>query len=190
MKIACGKEVMRSEPFVSVVNSSMVNSICDFCFQTSDNNDNNGFKKCSGCKRVYYCSVHCQRQSWNSGHREECQYLRKVKKYPTDTVRLLARIVLKLKQGGLREFVSLPNGQQRYFDDLMSHQKEIVRDPTRIEAFQCFFQVLKDCFGGEDNNLLPPKTEILEIYSRVLINSFNIMNDEYQSIGIGLYLLM
>ena len=188
MKIPCGKEVMRSKPFVSVVNTSVVNSICDFCFQTSNSStDNNAFKKCSGCKCVYYCSVHCQRQSWNSGHREECQYLRKVKKFPTDTVRLLARIILKLKQGGMREFASLPNGQQRYFDDLMSHQKKIVRDTTRIEAFQCFFQVLKDCFGGE-NNSLPPKTEILEIYGRVLVNSFNIMNDEYQSIGIGLYL--
>ena len=35
---------------------------------------------------------------------------------------------------------------------------------------------------------LPSKPEILEIYSRVLINSFNIMDDEYQPIGIGLYL--
>ena len=35
---------------------------------------------------------------------------------------------------------------------------------------------------------LPSKPEILEIYGRVLINSFNIMDDEYQPIGIGLYL--
>jgi hypothetical protein len=35
---------------------------------------------------------------------------------------------------------------------------------------------------------LPSKPELLEIFGRVLINSFNIMDDEYQPIGIGLYL--
>ena len=37
-------------------------------------------------------------------------------------------------------------------------------------------------------NIYYDKNEVLEIYCRVLINSFNIMNDDYQSIGIGLYL--
>ena len=178
--IPLGTEILRCQPFAYVVNSDLRNSICDSCFTSNQG----GLKKCSGCKFVYYCSVQCQRQGWNKGHREECAYLRRVQKYPPDTVRLLARIVLKLKQGGMREVANLPNGQQRYFDDLMSHQKDIVRDCHRIEAFQSFFEVLKDCFAFE----LPPKTEVLDIYGKVLINSFNIMNDEYQSVGIGLYL--
>ena len=35
---------------------------------------------------------------------------------------------------------------------------------------------------------LPSKPELLEIFGKVMINSFNIMNNDYQSIGIGLYL--
>ena len=35
---------------------------------------------------------------------------------------------------------------------------------------------------------LPSKPELLEIFGKVVINSFNIMNNEYQSVGIGLYL--
>ena len=35
---------------------------------------------------------------------------------------------------------------------------------------------------------LPSKPELLEIFGRVLINSFNIMDDAYQPVGIGLYL--
>ena len=39
----------------------------------------------------------------------------------------------------------------------MSHRKEIVRDSGRIEAFQAFFEVVKDCFG----EFTPPKDEML-----------------------------
>ena len=95
----------------------------------------------------------------------------------------MARIILKLKNGGNKEFAELPKFGIRYFDDLLSHQKEIVRDSKRIEAFQSFYNVLSKCLPT-----LPPISEVLDIYGRILINSFNIMNDEYQSIGVGLYL--
>jgi hypothetical protein len=32
------------------------------------------FKKCSGCKLVYYCSKTCQKVSWPS-HKRECRYM-------------------------------------------------------------------------------------------------------------------
>jgi hypothetical protein len=31
------------------------------------------FKKCSGCKRVHYCSEACQRAHWKIKHRHECE---------------------------------------------------------------------------------------------------------------------
>ena len=81
--------------------------------------------------------------------------------------------------------VDIPfNGGKRRFFDLLPHTAEIVRDPPRIEAFQAYYGVLKDCFPVG----LPEKDELLEIYGRVLINSFNVMNEDYQSVGIGLYL--
>ena len=33
-----------------------------------------------------------------------------------------------------------------------------------------------------------PKSDLFEIYCKVLINSFNIMDDDYLPVGIGLYL--
>ena len=83
------------------------------------------------------------------------------------------------QSGGSLETASLPDGSKRRFDDLMSHQREIVRDSGRMEAFGSFFTVLQDCLGES----LPPKPEVLEIYGRILINSFNIMDDEYQPLG-------
>ena len=38
------------------------------------------------------------------------------------------------------------------------------------------------------DDTLPPKSEVLEIFGRIIINSFNIMNNDYHSIGVGLYL--
>ena len=82
-------------------------------------------------------------------HRHECQYLRKVNpNIPTDTPRLMARVIFRLRQGAMRDAATLPDGSQRYFEDLMTHQKSIVRDAQRIEAFQNFYAVLEDCFSG------------------------------------------
>ena len=79
----------------------------------------------------------------------------------------------------------------------MSNEKALIREsPNRVEAFNTYLHVLQECFPSNavpsiKNVLrveLPSKPELLEIFGRVLTNSFNIMDDEYQSIGIGLYL--
>ena len=74
---------------------------------------------------------------------------------------------------------TLPDGSERYFEDLMTHRAEIVKDSKRLEAFLAFFAVLEDYIGND----LPPKTEVLDIFGRVVTNTFNIMNDDYQNIG-------
>eukprot|EP01112_Ceratiomyxa_fruticulosa_P000065 TRINITY_DN1008_c0_g1_i1.p1 TRINITY_DN1008_c0_g1~~TRINITY_DN1008_c0_g1_i1.p1 ORF type:complete len:454 (+),score=76.95 TRINITY_DN1008_c0_g1_i1:115-1476(+) len=37
--------------------------------------------RCSLCKVRYYCSVECQRKSWNDGHKIACRYLAAISKY-------------------------------------------------------------------------------------------------------------
>ncbi len=162
----------------------MSRSVCNNCLVERES----GLKKCAGCKYVYYCGRDCQRESWRDIHKGECLYLRAIApKVPTDTVRLIARIIIKLRSGGSKIVGGLPDGSKRRFDDLMTHRKEIVRDHNRMRAFDSFFDVLKECFRG-DLGGVPPKAEVLDVYGRVLVNSFNIMNAEFQSVGIGLYL--
>ena len=121
----------------------------------------------------------CQRKAWVNYHQNECKCLRKVSsKIPTDTVRLIARIIFKLQEGELKTFATLPDGTKRYFEDLMTHPSEIVKDSKRLEAFMSFFAVLEEYVSN-----LPPKTEVLDIFGRVVTNTFNIMNDDYQSTG-------
>lgn len=212
MSIRGGKAYRRGDvilkckvPFAYIVNQNVAEFTCDECLKTTaEVNQNENFLRCSACKYVRYCSVRCQKASWigsssgiKVGHKEECAYLKRVHpKIPPDTVRLLARIILKLRCGGGRQTVELPNGSKRCFMDLMSHEKEILREsPERIEAFNTYLKVLEQCFPSKSKNPsqafaieLPSKPELLEIFGKVIINSFNIMNNEYQSIGIGLYL--
>ena len=85
----------------------------------------------------------------------------------------------------------LPNGAQRSYFDLVTHEDEIIRDKERMEKFECFKELLMrmigDRPGGGGGG---PNTEqtIFRIFCRIVINSFNIMNDDHHSIGIGLYL--
>ncbi len=50
---------------------SMLSSICRVCGKKGE-----GYKYCSKCTCVYYCSVDCQRKDWKeNGHKEECKKL-------------------------------------------------------------------------------------------------------------------
>ena len=154
-----GDEIFRCKfPFAYVVNQKLVDSTCDECLKRTELDDNlkqQEFKRCSGCKYVRYCSNACQKAAWTgsssgmkSGHREECAYLQRVKpRIPPDTVRLLARIILRLRCGGGLDVAELPDGSRRCFLDLISNEKSLVREsPKRVEAFQTYVKVLEKCF--------------------------------------------
>ncbi len=50
---------------------SDLSSICRVCGKRGE-----GYKCCSKCTCVYYCSVDCQRKDWKeNGHKEECRKL-------------------------------------------------------------------------------------------------------------------
>ena len=50
---------------------SSLSSMCRLCDKKGE-----GYKQCSRCTCVYYCSVDCQRKDWKeNGHKEECKKL-------------------------------------------------------------------------------------------------------------------
>ena len=50
---------------------SFLFSMCRVCGKKGE-----GYKQCSRCTCVYYCSVDCQRKDWKeNGHKEECKKL-------------------------------------------------------------------------------------------------------------------
>ncbi|XP_063234789.1 histone-lysine N-methyltransferase SMYD3 isoform X2 [Bacillus rossius redtenbacheri] len=141
--------------------------------------------KCSGCQYVHYCGRQCQKRAW-ADHRTECANLKKVApRIVPDAARTLARIFFKLKRGGDMERKFYSKTQFRTFRDLMSHYSDIKQDEKKMEHFASLFAVLTE-FLGEEN--VPNSAELLGIYGRMCVNSFNISDAEMLSIGTGIYL--
>ncbi|KAK2707118.1 histone-lysine N-methyltransferase SMYD3-like isoform X2 [Artemia franciscana] len=142
--------------------------------------------RCSGCKYIYYCDRSCQGQAWKT-HKDECPCLKQVQPCEvSDTVRLLGRILFKFKRNGEMEDSCISNTRSRRFKDLMSHYKDLKNNPDRMIHFVATYKMLKKFIGTDMS--LPNESDLLGIYGRVSVNSFNIVDIEYRTLGVGLYL--
>lgn len=142
--------------------------------------------KCSGCQYVYYCNRECQTNAWKA-HKAECLCLsRATGKIIPDAARVIARIILKLNDGGDAEKGYYTEKFYRKFKDLMSRKKmlfilfdiniyencihtdspDIQNDERRVEHVQSLMCVLQDILTVD---LMPNQTEFLAIYGRVRV---------------------
>ncbi len=71
IKLSETKEFDKAQKEIITRALSELSSICRVCGK-----DGEGYKYCSKCTCVYYCSVDCQRKDWKeNGHKEECKKL-------------------------------------------------------------------------------------------------------------------
>lgn len=69
---------------------------------------------------MHYCGRSCQRDAWTI-HKKECSNLKRVlPKIVPDAARLLARIIIKLQNGGDQQRGYYTKTSFRKFKDLMS----------------------------------------------------------------------
>ncbi|XP_011875678.1 PREDICTED: histone-lysine N-methyltransferase SMYD3 [Vollenhovia emeryi] len=174
-----GTTIFTGRPFVFVLGSKHRTTRCDNCLRSGK------LSKCSGCQYVYYCDRNCQRESWRI-HKAECAHLDKVSpRVLPDAARLMARIILKLNRGGADEAGYYTEKSFRKFKDLMSHYSDIKADAKRQVHFTTLYGVLLQ-FLGEAN--MPNVAELMGIYGRMCTNSFNILDVNMNTIGVGIYL--
>ncbi|XP_076289128.1 SET and MYND domain containing, class 3 isoform X2 [Lasioglossum baleicum] len=174
-----GTTILTAKPFAYVLRSSYRKDRCDHCLQSGK------LSKCSACQYVYYCNRSCQQGAW-SIHKTECAKLKKVSpKIVPDLTRLMTRIIIKLNRGGGEETGYYTDTSFRKFKDLMSHYSDIKKDEKRMEHFMCVQRILNELF---ENEPMPSNVELIGIYGRICINSFNILNLDMNSIGVGIYL--
>ncbi|XP_046817010.1 histone-lysine N-methyltransferase SMYD3 isoform X1 [Vespa crabro] len=177
--VSAGTTILTSKPFAYVLRSLLRNERCDYCLQSGK------LFKCSVCQYVYYCNRICQKEAW-SVHKIECPNLKRISpKIIPDAARLMARIIIKLHQGGGEEMGYYSETNYRKFKDLMSHYSDIKKDVKRMEHFTSLCGVLFEFLG---NIPIPNSAELMGIYGRICINSFNILDPDMNSIGVGIYL--
>ncbi|RZC32557.1 histone-lysine N-methyltransferase SMYD3 [Asbolus verrucosus] len=171
--------IHKEKPFVYVLSSKLRTEYCDFCLKKGQ------FMKCSGCHYVYYCGKVCQKDGW-SVHKLECRNLKRIApRILPDAARLLARLIKTLQKGGdLVKSYYLENCFRMY-KDLMSHYSNVKADQQRMEHFTSLCGVLFDYLGDD---ILPNSAELMGMYGRICINSFNIIDQELQCLGTGMYL--
>ncbi|KAG5312167.1 SMYD3 methyltransferase, partial [Acromyrmex insinuator] len=174
-----GTTILYGKPFAYVVRSVVRDERCDHCLRSGK------LLKCSNCQYVYYCDRNCQKESWPI-HKAECTCLKKVSpKVLPDAARLMARIILKLNQGGAEEVGYYTEKNFRRFKDLMSHYSDIKVDVKRMEHFTMLCGVLSQFL---DETFMPNIAELMGIYGRICTNSFNILDINMNTIGVGIYL--
>ncbi|VVC44586.1 Zinc finger, MYND-type [Cinara cedri] len=174
-----GDTILIDKPFIHVLKSTFKNEKCDYCYSDSS------LSRCSGCGYVLYCNRTCQKLSW-AEHKLECAKMKKIlPKTIPDAARIMSKIIIKLKNGGCTEKGYYTTNRYRTFKDLMSHYPNLKNDSHRLEHFATLCEVLKE-YMGETN--LPNAVDLLGIYGRMCINAFNILDDNLNTIGTGIYL--
>uniref|UniRef100_A0A182Y0G1 MYND-type domain-containing protein n=1 Tax=Anopheles stephensi TaxID=30069 RepID=A0A182Y0G1_ANOST len=175
-----GDVILQEKPFACVLDPRYRDSRCDRCFKETK------VMKCSNCLYVRYCGRSCQKEAW-SDHKEECE---KLKALPAGLVvppaaLMMARIVRRLLKGGDTYKGYYTSKRYRKFSDLMPHEENIQKDLKRMDHFASLFVVLQRFL---DEVARPSKMELLRIYGKMCINTFNILDNEMNTIGTGMYI--
>ncbi|XP_076673867.1 SET and MYND domain containing, class 3 isoform X4 [Andrena cerasifolii] len=174
-----GTKILTAKPFAHILSSKFSTNRCDYCFKSGK------LFKCSACQSVYYCNKSCQRNSWPI-HKVECANMKRfLPKVVPDAARLMARIIIKLNHGGGEEVGYYSETGYRKFKDLMSHYADIKKDEKRLEHFMYICGILMEILGDIS---MPNYPELIGIYGRICVNSFNIVDLDMNSIGVGIYL--
>ncbi|XP_055547017.1 histone-lysine N-methyltransferase SMYD3 [Wyeomyia smithii] len=174
-----GSLIHTEQPFVSVLQSRYRDERCDACFKHEK------VLKCSNCLYTRYCNRLCQKEAWLE-HQDECSKLKKIApRSVPDAALLMSRIIRKLHKGGDFQKGYYTTKYYRRFGDLMTHENDIKEDEKRMEHFRSLHVVLRSLV---DETIMPSNVELLQIFGKICINSFNILDDEMNSIGTGIYL--
>lgn len=174
-----GTTLLREECIACVLCSDVRGSYCDHCLLPGYNN----LMRCSGCKFARYCNRKCQKNAWID-HKQECKGLQRVApNIPTDTVRLLARIMWRSKRSP-KPTVDIDDKNFPLTVEQLQGDVDKMVEQRRADMGAVFFVLQKFL----DGNLLGYTTaQILRLFVIVEINGFHLFDQELKNIGYALY---
>ncbi|XP_057199297.1 histone-lysine N-methyltransferase SMYD3 [Triplophysa rosa] len=176
-EIKVGEVIHSCEPFAFCIAKGFLKTTCQNCLKRGES-----LLRCSQCKTARYCSAQCQKQAW-SEHKRECKCLKRLQpRIPTDSVRLVARIIFKLlsqSESDKDELYSISE-HQSHLEDMCDEKKE------GLEHLCSTLQVYLS-EANCDFSQLPPGLDPINLLARVTCNCFSISDGELQDVGVGLY---
>ncbi|KAK7142680.1 hypothetical protein R3I94_012132 [Phoxinus phoxinus] len=172
-----GEVIHSCEPFAFCIARDFLKTTCQSCLKRGGS-----LSRCSQCKTARYCSVQCQKRAWLD-HKRECKCLQRLQpRIPTDSVRLVARIIFKL--------LSQPKSDQEELYSIAEHQSHLAdMSEEKKEGLGHLCTTLQVYLGEENCNLseLPSGLDPIGLLARVTCNCFSISDGELQDLGVGLY---
>ncbi|CAL4095124.1 unnamed protein product [Meganyctiphanes norvegica] len=181
-RVKKGQVLFRSKPFCYILEYGCQAQFCENCLV---NIKDHSLPLTCKCGRTRYCSENC-RQVGQVIHFRECQVFQRRPNFkPKNLTMFMARIIWKLNAGGYEISEKIDEKRSRRFRDLESHIPDIKKDPSRREILINLRHELRQLVGP---NMLPSNPELVAIYGRVCINMFALLDDQFDSIGLALYL--
>ncbi|XP_068088169.1 histone-lysine N-methyltransferase SMYD3 isoform X3 [Hyperolius riggenbachi] len=163
--------VISTEPFVyTACHGKTRGATCHYCLRRSKK-----LQRCSQCKFAQYCNSVCQRNAWKD-HKRECRCLKSVyPNIPTDSVRLISRIIFKLLENP-----ACSSGELYSIHDLQSHVQEL-REEMK-EGLGHLAATLEQYLKTEiqDSTQLPPGFHIFEYFSKMTISYIDVKMPTHQ----------
>ncbi|XP_048046860.1 histone-lysine N-methyltransferase SMYD3 [Megalobrama amblycephala] len=176
-EIKPGEVIYSCEPYAFCIAKNFLKTTCQSCLKRGES-----LSRCSQCKTARYCSVQCQKQAWPD-HKRECKCLQRLQpRIPTDSVRLVARIIFKL--------LSQSKSDQEELYSIAEHQSHLVdMSEEKKDGLGHLCTTLQVYLGEEYCSLseLPSGLDPISLLARVTCNCFSISDGELQDLGVGLY---
>jgi len=135
---------------------------------------------CTSCGLVSYCSTQCREDDFD--HTFECSRMDEIVQF-SDQVRFMTKLLLKLQDGAYWD-----KGEQatvldhtRKFKHLLSHSEELDKAIPGLERLhEICTELAPEAAGSWDY--------FIEVYGRVMINSFEVNDKQDDKVGWALYL--
>ena len=135
---------------------------------------------CPQCDLMSYCSQACLEED-KPDHALECDLFTELME-TSDVARIMVRLLLKLEDHRISQDETLPFSQgKRSFSDLLSHSDKMEdNDPWILKIFHSVQELIPQTVKSWEH--------FKEVYGKLVINSFEVSNDEDEKVGYALYL--
>lgn len=169
-------ELLFSCPAYSyVLSASERGLICEQCFTRKK-----GLAKCGKCKKAFYCNVKCQKKNC-AMHKLECNAMCVFgeKWSPSETVRLVARIIARLRGQTERspsEKLLLLRDMEDHVEELDNEKRELTE--ADIAGLHQFYSKYLD---------FPDHQALLRLISQIHCNGFTLEDEELSHIGLAVF---